>query len=425
MRLSEKLGVLCAAAALLPIMAASVIVLYEISSRTRGRALDQLQMNARVAAGIYEKRLEELRSAALRVADDVANRAIISSDSAARDSGTALARLQDLLPRAQSDLGLDFVVVANTAGKTIARRPMTTSTLGAETLSRPVDKNPVVDQILNDGRLSHNSAVGAAVIEHGEWLERMGLDRVAKVDRPDGSSVEDALMLEAAAPIVSGGQFVGLVLIGQMLNTFYKDRAGASPLQVPLIAEVRQILYGEDERAGSLIALSDTIVASSLSPTGADGRGEPGLKGTRRDTSKSDELMVLGTESYSVSWQPIKGLDGSQLGAIGIAVPSNDFDGPLGAVRTTLFVTAVVSSLIAAILGFLLGRSLGTRVTTVIEAANRMAVGELSTTVKDPAATNGGLVPGFLVHDEISRLAEELDNTRESFRQAIERMRKR
>jgi hypothetical protein len=48
-----------------------------------------------------------------------------------------------------------------------------------------------------------------------------------------------------------------------------------------------------------------------------------------------------------------------------------------------------------------------------------MGLGELSTSVKDPAS------PGLLNQDEVNGLAEELDQMRESFRQAIDRMRKR
>ena len=51
------------------------------------------------------------------------------------------------------------------------------------------------------------------------------------------------------------------------------------------------------------------------------------------------------------------------------------------------------------------------------EAVGRMSVGELSTTVRDISAN------GSRPADEIGRLADQLEQMRESFRQAIERLR--
>ena len=90
MRLSEKLGALFAAVALLPVMVASILVLIQISSTSRGRATDQLEMNARVAARLYDKRLEELRSATQKLADDVANRTLVRTDNAERDTAALM-----------------------------------------------------------------------------------------------------------------------------------------------------------------------------------------------------------------------------------------------------------------------------------------------------------------------------------------------
>jgi hypothetical protein len=52
-----------------------------------------------------------------------------------------------------------------------------------------------------------------------------------------------------------------------------------------------------------------------------------------------------------------------------------------------------------------------------------MSVGELSTTVRDAMGLNGS--NERVRPDEIGRLAAHLDQMRESFRQAIERLRKR
>ncbi len=80
MRLSEKLGAVCATAALVPLFIASLIVLPQVSSYSRRQAIENLQSDARAAAGLYEKRLVELRGAAQRLADDIFNRALVGGE---------------------------------------------------------------------------------------------------------------------------------------------------------------------------------------------------------------------------------------------------------------------------------------------------------------------------------------------------------
>ena len=93
--------------------------------------------------------------------------------------------------------------------------------------------------------------------------------------------------------------------------------------------------------------------------------------------------------------------------------------------RTIFILIAIIAIILAGAAGFLFGMQLGKRVNALAEATGRMAVGELSRGVEDPLAPVGSRLPAFLSQDEISRLAESLDEMRESFRQAIERLRKR
>src|SRR6185503_15080320 len=183
MRLSVKLGAICAAAALLPFIIASLILLPQLSSHWHHQAIENLQSDSRAAAGLYEKRLVELRSAAR----EIANRALVSGDNSDTSSAQALARLQDMLARALDDYGLDFIIIADPQGRVIARhngRPAQGETvLGAE------DRNPVAEKVI-----SGNQTVASAVVERGEQLERFGIDRRAQVRVADGSTVEDTLM---------------------------------------------------------------------------------------------------------------------------------------------------------------------------------------------------------------------------------------
>src|SRR5205807_6165495 len=118
--------------------------------------------------------------------------------------------------------------------------------------------------------------------------------------------------------IFSGGRLVGLVLIGQMLNTYYKPRSSANPLQTPLVAEAKEILFREAEQnSGAVIALGRAIVASSVASR------EPALTGVLRDTSQQEETLAASERDYTVAWQPLKALDGSVIGSIGVARPAS------------------------------------------------------------------------------------------------------
>ena len=61
MRLSYKIGALTAAAAFIPILIISLLVLSKVSNHARKQALDQLRSDSRAAASLCEKRVVELR----------------------------------------------------------------------------------------------------------------------------------------------------------------------------------------------------------------------------------------------------------------------------------------------------------------------------------------------------------------------------
>jgi len=418
MRLSLKLAVLCALAAFIPLFLVSLFVITQASSKTRTQAYEHLRSDARVVASLCDKRLIELRAAAQVLADDVANRALVSADNLDKNNAAALARLQDQLPRAQSDSSLDFVIVADPLGRVIARHNDRPS--AGETLLDQGDKNALAEKVIAGG----NIPVAACLVERGERYTRLGLDRIAQVRLVNGTTLDQALMIEACAPIFSSGRFVGIVLIGQMLNTYYKSRASSSPLQTPLVAEARQLLvHAGEEETGALISLEKAVVASSLPTSNArEPSGGPALIGAIRDPSKTEESLQQDESHYAVAWQPLKALDGAIIGAIGVARPEGEMG---GIASTTAVLIGGLASLLAAGAGFIFGRGMGARLEDLKEAAGRWSLGDLSTPARDRDPFLARWIPAEFLRDEINQLAEQLDQMRESFRQAIERIRKR
>lgn len=421
MRLSEKLGLLCAATALIPLAVVALVVLPQVSSYSQQKEIESLQSQSRAAAALYEKRLIELRGAAQELANDIFNRALVNSAATGGNAPPAYARLQDIVSRAQTNYGLDFVIIADQQGHVIARhndRPTP-----GETLLGAADKNPIADKAITGG----NQAVAAAVVERGEQLARLGLDHRAQVKLDNGALVDDALMLEAGAPILSGGRVMGIALIGQMFNNDFRPRPGATPLHDPLVVEIRQTLYRNAATdAGVLVAYGNAIIASSILPIsrGSESLDAP-LAGVVRDASRGEERLEQGGRDYLVAWQALKSLEGAEVGAIGVAQSASASGQHRKAVRASLMVVALLAFALAGVGGFFFGRALGMRVDDLNDAARRWSVGELSAPARDHDPMMARWIPAFMARDEVSRLAAQLEQMRESFRQAIERLRKR
>jgi hypothetical protein len=419
MRLSIKLGALCAIAALVPSVIAAVIVPSKVASEAAASTTRQLEKDSRAAAALYEKRLAEMGAAAARLADQIASRAMVSEESGDRNQPSARARLEDLLTHAQNDLSLDFITVADPQSRIIAQRPTSDqSLLGAE------DQGPVAAKMASGA----TEPVASAVIERGERYGRLGLDRMVRV--AGGAGVDEALVIEAAAPILSSGRVSGFVVIGQMLNVYYNPRPKSADgvftsLQTPLVAEIKQTLYrGPEEDAGALVSLNNIVIASSIPQQGAAAAAqpEPPLVGAAREAGP---VISRQGRSYVVAWQPLKTVDGSEVGAVGVARPAAELSGASGSARAIMIVIAALGTALAGGVGFLLGHSIATRINDLDEAAGRWSVGELSTVARDRDPMMSKWVPGFVARDEISRLAGRLEEMRASFRQAIERLRKR
>jgi serine/threonine protein kinase len=295
-----------------------VVRFWEEPTEVESFEASALNDKAERAESLYEKRLVELRSSAQGLANEIVNRALVSSsDNGERDSASALARLQDIIARAHDELSLDFLIVADSIGRVIARSSDRPSS--GETLIGSRYKNPIAEKMIADGsRGAISGPTASCVIERNEEVVRFGLSAGASLNNSPRSNNDEALILEAGTPIFSTGRFLGMLLIGQILNGRPPASEVDSPSSPSLVAEVRQSLYQKENRdAGALIALGDTIISSSVGTS--DSGTEQALQGTKRDLTKMGEILKSGDRRYAVAWRPIKSFDGSSVGAIGIA----------------------------------------------------------------------------------------------------------
>jgi hypothetical protein len=412
----------------------SVLIVRQAAGSARSARDQKLESEARAAEAIYEKRLIEMRSAAQGLADEIAAKSLLESGESGHSSssGPARARLQDLLQRSKDELSLDFLIVADAGGQVVARHNDTPKP--GEALLAPSARNPLAEEVIEAGGRLHITSLAASVTEQTEFLSRVWLDTAARIKT---APTAGALVVESCSPIMASGRFLGIVLAGQMLNNYYKSgRPGSSPLQTPIVTEARLKLYpGIDEGAGAVVALGDTVIASSVLPSPTS---EPVLVGSRHDPAKNLEVIGVEPVQYVVSWRPLKSVDGSQIGAIG-AVTSSGVQGAVDlSLVSTLALAAAGTALLVGLAGAFWAGIVSKRLAGLSDAVSRMRVGELSRAVRDsgslprvpglgPRSTNGlqtgnGSMPA--AGDEIEELAENLDQMRESFKQAIERLRK-
>ena len=429
---------------MIPVAISSLILLPPLSAEWRENAGRRRQENLRAAGSILEKRLGDLKSATQLLAEEVSF-AALSEGAGGSGGAPARVRLQDILAHARDDYALDFLLIADPKGRVTAR---SNDTPGAsEYLLQPERVNALAEIAIANGSRRQGAAIAAAAVEADDFLRRMWLDKIAAVKMADGGAVREALMLEAAAPVFVSGRFAGIVLVGQMLNNYHAGRAsqpGAAALQTPLIVEIRQTLRpGVDDDWGALVALRETVVTSGL--RNGPG-GEPLLKGSRHDSNSFEESFKAEDRIYSVAWQPIKSARGDKIGALGVCGPAEELIGPARTARNSLMAVAIGAFAAGGLLGLFFGGAISSRINRLIGAVNRMGLGELSVSITDRAPrsrSNNGQAAGSDArldgagfdesgkaivsseHDEIERLAEQLDFMRESFRQAIERIRKR
>src|SRR5262249_52832562 len=179
---------------------------------------------------------------------------------------------------------------------------------------------------------------------------------------------------------------------------------------------------GIDHGVGALVSLGDTVIASSVLPSPTS---EPVLVGSKRDPSKDFEILGLEGQQFAVSWRPVKGIDGNQIGAVGAVMSTNLLGSVDVSIISTLALATAGTCLLVGLAGAFWGGRVSRRLAALSDAVGRMRVGELSTSVRD----SGGLpswVPGLgsrpgnglyqgngslpVARDEIEELAENLDH---------------
>ncbi|HEY6328917.1 MAG TPA: hypothetical protein VI756_06235, partial [Blastocatellia bacterium] len=277
MPLRLKLAIICCASVAIPLLLASVFLINLVNSLLREKSIQRLRTQDNGAFSLYQKRTAQLGSAAEMLADEIGAKGWIPGtpappgDNQVNIEAGSRARLQDLLSTERDRLSLDFLIVADPSGRVLARQ--NDSPAAGENLTQSGSTNPIVASVMSEGELLQRAPVAGCEVEQADFLARMWLDKAARIE---GTGLDQAIVIEAGAPLISSGKFAGLIFAGQMLNNYYVVRSGSSDMQVPLVSEIRRDLFSDSDESGAVVALGDTIVASSVFRGGA---ADPVLKG--------------------------------------------------------------------------------------------------------------------------------------------------
>jgi methyl-accepting chemotaxis protein len=396
---------------LVPLGMASSIILFQLQSNTEQRSREGLQSNARVAHNIYTKRLENLGAAAQAVAQTIAGRglarpAATTPPAAGAPAGGAAApaqgrSVQDILKGQLSASQVSFIALLDDRGKVIAQHNGNPVGDGMY-----LKANPLYEEAMN--QTTKGEVKAGSVVEEADTVEKLGLaDRVAE------SKVEKGLFLEAAAPVMSGEQLTGVVVLGQLVNNDVRNE------QQSIVNEAKETLYREMRDQGAVIVtLEDKIITTNLpGKGGGTAIGEKVIAGTSTKEKPSVDEQDFPDGSYRTSFMPIESVSAKtgtqQVGRIGVAVREEWFTAIIRRIQFTILIVTVVFIGLGVGVAVILSGRFTQPIIELTEAANRISLGELDVPITVAS------------HDEIGTLAEALDRMRISLKQAIERLRRR
>ncbi|HQR38631.1 MAG TPA: HAMP domain-containing protein [Blastocatellia bacterium] len=430
LNIQNKLIIFAVLAIIVPLGISAFIILGLLSSYTEQRSTERIKSDARVARSIFDKRQENLRSAAQSIAQTVASGRVAvaapAAPAAPATGGAAAAgaatpapsrSTQDALKAQLEASNVSFVVVLDAKGKVLAQHNGAAVGDG-----KYFANNPLFVDVTNAAQKGKPEALSGAVLEDAAVLDATGLKQRAEIkDVASGQTITTGLFVEAAAPVLSGDTVQGVVLIGQLVNN---DVAVESAGDRSIVNGIKETLYRDmrDEAAVIIATVADnknTIVSTNL-PASSQGSVAVGVQvkdsgGTVENPSYNEQTFASG--AYYTSYVPIEDVAAKEgahtIGRIGVAIKEEWFTAIVARVRWTILGVTLVALLLA-VAGAVFGaRKLTRPIVELTEAANRISLGELDVPI------------AVTTDDEIGTLGESLDRMRISLKQAIERLRKR
>ncbi len=227
------------------------------------------------------------------------------------------------------------------------------------------------------------------------------------LDFGGGKTVDSALSIEVAVPIIYKNKVYGMLLGGDVLN---KDTL--------LVDEFKELVFGKSFKSGAATIYMDNISVSS-SRGGKFGRAL-GVKLPEKIYSAIKETgePFIGPETingvdFISEYIPIKDSDNKIVGVYSVNIEHSWFKKIEVYLRNVILSVIGLAILFALILTFILAKKFTKPIEEIKEAANRISLGDMDVEVS------------IKTGDELESLADSIERMRLSLKAAIERLRKR
>lgn len=390
---------------LVPLLLSAVIIIQIVKSNISKQSAESVEKDARVAEQLYRNRelgiLQIVQNASQAISGqgllDLASAPPRASGTTQRISEEGGRRLKELIKSTVQAGRIDFMIVTDNEGNIIAP-----SNTGA------IKDNPLFQAIQNSVTAKKLDALSSSVKESAESLKLLGGEEFSKQAevKGEGRLISDGLVVEAAAPITSGGRLSGVVIAGLLINNApgNQDKAIVDDIKNKLYIDIVSL-------AGASVALGDTIVATNLPIQQGGGIGKRITAPTSDKPKAGSETFA--NEDYQTAYVPIKDINSQVLGRIGVEIRQSYFNGIISSIQITIALIVAFFLLLALGAAVYAAQKLTKPIIELKEASEKISLGQLDEAIQ------------FKSDDEIGQLAEALERMRISLKQALDRLRAR
>jgi HAMP domain-containing protein len=411
--IKKKLIIFASLLIIIPLVLSAILITYIVNSNIENQSALSIEKDARVAEQLYRSRQLAIVQAVQNTAQAISTQNLLESvQSPANLQGEARVtahinldsrnRLKDVIDGALQGNNLDFIVITDRNGNILMPQGEGGVAGGS------IKENPLFIALQNGVAAKRTDAQSSSVRETGASLRVLGtetLSQQAEV-KSEGKVVAEGLVLEAGAPIISGGgNLLGVVLAGLLVNNAKPDKS--------LTSDIKKTLYPQLlDASGAVIALGDVIVSATLPIQQGGGVGIRIKREDLRDTPKAGVEKIIDDE-YKTAYSPIKDLNSQVIGRIGVQIKQSWFNAVLNRVFLIIVLIVVFFLLLASVAAVAAAQRLTRPIVELTEASNNISLGQLDQAIQ------------IKTDDEIGQLAEALERMRISLKQALERLRAR
>ncbi|MEW6733571.1 MAG: hypothetical protein AB1489_19740, partial [Acidobacteriota bacterium] len=345
--IKQKLIIFSALLILVPMLLSALLIILQVNSNIESQAALSIEKDARVAEQLYQNRQLAIVQVVQNAAQAISAQGLLESVQApsnlqgsarltARIQGDGRRRLDDVIKSLLQASNIDFIVVTDSQG-TVMYPPAGEGVAAEGSLK----DHPVLIALQNGVVAKKTDAQSSSMREPAERLRIFGIDALRKQAEvtSEGKTITDGLVLEAGAPIIGGGgNLLGVVIAGLLINNAEPDRSIANAIKNTLYPELRA-------ESGASIALGDVIVSANLPIQQGGGVGIR-IKGKLEDRPKVGE-ETINSEQYKTAYAPIKDINSQVIGRIGVQIKQSWFSAIVNRLKIIIGLIVVFFLLLA------------------------------------------------------------------------------